>query len=174
MPPRKTAHDPFIPPQQLEILLVEDNSGDVRLMREALKEGDVYAKLHVVRDGEQALSFLRHETPHESSPQPQLVLLDLNLPRKDGREVLSEMKKDKTLQDIPVVVLSNSSRAEDIRRAYDMNAFRYVTKPSDMKSLIELGKSLERISRSARAQPKAKPPATAVKPRVRSASQKSA
>jgi two-component system, chemotaxis family, response regulator Rcp1 len=164
MPPRKRTL-----PSPIQILLVEDNPGDVRLMREALKQADLPAKLHVVRDGEQALSYLRHEQSHET----QLVLLDMNLPRKDGREVLCEMKQDTTLREIPVVMLSNSSRPEDAARAKELRASRYVTKPSDLSSLIEFGKTLECLSHDG-GQVKPKPPVSSAKRRVRSASQRSA
>lgn len=145
-------------------------------MREALKEGGVSAQLHVVRDGEQALAFLRREQPFEASPRPQLVLLDLNLPRKSGPEVLSEIRRDRALRDIPVVILSNSSRPEDVARAFDLHADGYITKPSDIKSLIEIGKAVENLVRNQEvsSRPRPRPPAPAVRPQARSAFQRSA
>jgi CheY-like chemotaxis protein len=113
----------------IEILLVEDNPGDVRLTREALKENRVINTLHVVTDGEQATAFLRHEPPYEDVPKPDLILLDLNLPKKDGREVLAEIKADQNLRSIPVVVLTTSKSEEDILKAYDLNCNCYITKP---------------------------------------------
>jgi chemotaxis family two-component system response regulator Rcp1 len=129
----------------IEILLVEDNPGDIRLMQEAFREGRLAGKLHITRDGEQALAFLRREKPYESSPRPAVILLDLNLPRKDGREVLTEIKNEQSLRQIPVVVLSTSTRAEDIRTAYDLHANCYIPKPVDLDKLIEVGKIIEQF-----------------------------
>jgi len=130
-------------PKPVEILLVEDNLGDIRLIQEAFKEGGISSHLNIVRDGEQALAFLRQEGTYSKSPRPAIVLLDLNLPRKDGREVLTEIKKDKALRQIPVVILSTSTAPEDVRRAYDLHANCYVPKPLDLEKLVQLGKSLE-------------------------------
>src|SRR5215467_14274487 len=109
-----------------EILLVEDNAGDVRLLQEAFKEGGLSCRLHITRDGEQAMAFLRQTGPYSDSPRPSFVLLDLNLPRKDGREVLAEMKRERTLRCIPVVVFSTSTNPEDINVAYHLQANCYI------------------------------------------------
>jgi two-component system, chemotaxis family, response regulator Rcp1 len=127
----------------VEILLVEDNPGDVRLTKEALKEGKVRNNLHVVDDGVKALAFLRREAPFEEVPKPDLILLDLNLPRKSGREVLEEIKQDSLLRHIPVVVLTSSQAERDIVRAYDLHANCYVTKPVDLDQFITVVKSIE-------------------------------
>jgi CheY-like chemotaxis protein len=132
-----------LPPKPVEILLVEDNPGDIRLIQEAFKEGGIFSHLNIARDGEQALAFLRQEGNYSKSPRPSIILLDLNLPRKDGREVLAEIKKDKALRQIPVVILSTSTATEDVRRAYDLHANCYVPKPLDVEKLVQLGKSLE-------------------------------
>lgn len=116
----------------VEILLVEDNPGDVRLTREALSDAKVANNLHVVEDGVEALDFLRRNGNHSSKPRPHLVLLDLNLPRKDGREVLEEMKSDHKLKRIPVIVLTTSDSDEDVLRAYDLHVNAYITKPLDL------------------------------------------
>jgi CheY-like chemotaxis protein len=129
--------------KKIEVLLVEDNPGDIRLLQEAFKEGDVSSHLNVTRDGEQAMAFLRQEGAYSKSPRPAYILLDLNLPRKDGREVLAEIKKDDTLRQIPVVILTTSTNPEDVRRAYDLHANCYVPKPLDIDKLVELGKSLD-------------------------------
>jgi CheY-like chemotaxis protein len=138
MPNRK-----IIPRKPVEILLVEDNPGDIRLIQEAFKEGGLSSHLNIARDGEQALSFLRQEGKFEKSPRPAFIILDLNLPRKDGREVLSEIKKEKSLRQIPVVILSTSTSVEDVSRAYDLHANCYIPKPLDVERLMQLGKSLE-------------------------------
>jgi two-component system, chemotaxis family, response regulator Rcp1 len=127
----------------VEILLVEDNPGDVRLTQEALKEGKVRNRLHVVGDGVEALAFLRRQGEYANAPRPDLILLDLNLPRKDGREVLAEIKADEHLARIPVVVLTSSGAEQDILRTYDLNANCYVTKPIDLKQFIEVVKQIE-------------------------------
>jgi chemotaxis family two-component system response regulator Rcp1 len=127
----------------VEVLLVEDNPGDVRLTREALKEGTVRNNLHVARDGVEALAFLRRQGEHAGVPRPDLILLDLNLPRKDGREVLTEIKEDASLRQIPVVVLTSSQAEEDIRRAYDLHANCYITKPVDLDRFINVVRSIE-------------------------------
>jgi CheY-like chemotaxis protein len=128
-----------------EVLLVEDNPGDIRLVQEAFKEGGFPCKLHVTRDGEQAMAFLHQEPPYADSPRPTLILLDLNLPRKDGREVLSEIKHEEGLRKIPVMVMSTSTRAEDIDKAYDLHANCYIPKPVDVEGLVELGRLIERF-----------------------------
>jgi len=131
------------PSRPIEVLLVEDNPGDVRLTREALKEGKVRNHLHVAADGVEALAFLRREGPHGDAPRPDLILLDLNLPRKSGREVLEEIKADPSLRLIPVVILSSSEAEQDILRAYDLHANCYVTKPVDLDRFITVVKSIE-------------------------------
>lgn len=127
----------------IEILLVEDSPGDVRLTLEALKEGRVRNNVHVARDGVEAMAFLRQEKPFSDKPRPDLILLDLNMPRKDGREVLAEIKSDEALKLIPVVVLTTSSSEEDVLRSYDLHANCYITKPVDMDQFISVVRSLE-------------------------------
>ena len=127
----------------IEILMVEDNPGDVRLTVEALKEGKVRNKLHVVEDGVEAMAFLRGEGEYADAPRPDLILLDLNLPKKDGREVLAEIKGDPNLRRIPVVVLTISEANEDILKTYDLHANCYVTKPVDLDQFIVVVKSVE-------------------------------
>ena len=122
----------------IEILLVEDNPGDERLTREALREGKVYHKLHWVKDGVQAMEFLKQRGQYAKSPRPDIILLDLNLPKKDGREVLEEIKSDGSLRTIPVVVLTTSEAEEDILRSYRLHANAYVTKPVDFDRFIEV------------------------------------
>ena len=129
----------------IEILLVEDNPGDVRLTREALKEGKVYSNLHTVKDGVEAMEFLRRQGKHTSAPRPDIILLDLNLPRKDGREVLEEIKSDESLKRIPVVVLTTSKAEEDVLRTYNLHANCYVTKPVDLEKFIVVVKSIDRF-----------------------------
>jgi len=127
----------------VEILLVEDNPGDVRLTREALREGTVPSNLHVAHDGVEALAFLRREGSHRDAVRPDLILLDLNLPRKDGRQVLEEIKTSPELRSIPVVVLTSSQAEQDIARAYDLHANCYVTKPVDLDQFISVVRSIE-------------------------------
>ena len=127
----------------IEILLVEDNPGDVRLTIEALKEGKVSNRLSVARDGVEALAFLRRVGPHANAVRPDLILLDLNLPRKDGREVLAEIKEDSHLRRIPVVVLTTSKAEEDILRTYDLHANCYITKPVDLEQFISVVRSID-------------------------------
>ncbi|RLC93997.1 MAG: response regulator [Chloroflexi bacterium] len=127
----------------IEILLVEDNPGDVRLTREGLKEGKMRNNLHVVEDGEEALAFLRKEGRYEDAPSPDLILLDLNLPKKDGRELLADIKGDENLKRIPVVILTTSKAHEDILRTYDLHANCYITKPVDLEQFINVVKSIE-------------------------------
>jgi CheY-like chemotaxis protein len=127
----------------IEILLIEDNPADVRLTREALKEGKVRNTLSVVQDGVEALRFLRREGPHALASRPDLILLDLNLPRKDGREVLAVIKEDADLRRIPVVILTTSSAEQDILRTYNLHANCYITKPLDMDQFIKVVKSIE-------------------------------
>jgi len=127
----------------VEILLVEDNPGDERLTREALREGKVYHNLHWVTDGVQAMEFLRRQGKYASVPRPDIVLLDLNLPKKDGREVLEEIKTDEDLKRIPVVVLTTSKAEEDVLRTYNLHANCYVTKPVDLEKFIVVVKSID-------------------------------
>ena len=127
----------------VEILLVEDSPGDVRLTMEALKEAKVLNNLSVAADGIEALAFLKHEGAFAKAPRPDVVLLDLNLPKKDGREVLAEIKADPNLRRIPVVVLTTSRAEEDIIRAYDLHANCYITKPVDFKQFLEVVQSIE-------------------------------
>ena len=125
------------------ILLVEDNPADVRLTREVLSEGRLVNALHVVGDGEQAMDFLRQRHKHASSPRPHLILLDLNLPRKDGREVLAEIKSDPDLRLIPVVVLTTSRSDRDILESYKLHANCYITKPVDLIQFMDVLRSIE-------------------------------
>lgn len=127
----------------VEILLVEDNPGDVRLTIEALKEGKVRNNLSVVKDGVEALAFLRREGTFAGATRPDLILLDLNLPKKDGREVLAEIKDDGVLRRIPVVVLTTSKAEEDILRTYDLHANCYITKPVDLEQFISVVRSID-------------------------------
>ena len=127
----------------IDILLVEDNPGDVRLTREGLKESRVPSTLHVVEDGVRALAFLRREGEYARKPRPDIILLDLNLPKKDGREVLEEIKSDTSLRRIPVVVLTTSTSQEDVQKTYDLHANSYVTKPADLEQFIQVVKSLD-------------------------------
>lgn len=127
----------------VRILLVEDNAGDVRLTREALLEGRVANELMVAADGVEALAMLRREGVHSGAARPDLILLDLNLPKKDGREVLHEIKTDPALMRIPVVVLTTSKAEEDIVRTYDLHANCYVTKPVDFDKFVSVIKSID-------------------------------
>lgn len=127
----------------IEILLVEDNPGDVRLTQEVLKEGKVHNTLSIVENGVEAISFLKKENEYKDAPTPDLILLDLNLPKKDGREVLLDIKKDTDLKKIPVVVLTTSQAEEDILNVYDLNANCYVSKPVDLGQFIDVVKSIE-------------------------------
>ena len=127
----------------IQVLLVEDNPGDVRLTKEALKEGKLLNQLTVVGDGVEALSFLRKEGKYADALQPELILLDLNLPKKDGREVLAEIKADPKLRRIPVVVLTTSSAEEDVLKIYDLHANCYITKPVDLEQFMAVVKSIE-------------------------------
>jgi chemotaxis family two-component system response regulator Rcp1 len=127
----------------VEILLVEDNPGDVRLTQEAFKEGRVLNKLHVTRDGVEAMEFLRQKGKYAKAPRPDLILLDLNLPEKDGCEVLAEIKADKDLKRIPVVILTVSQAEEDILKSYNLNANCYIIKPIDLEQFIRAVKLIE-------------------------------
>ncbi len=127
----------------IEILLVEDNPGDADLAREALENSKLHNQLHVVGDGEKAMSFLRQQGPYADAPRPDLILLDLNLPKKDGREVLAEIKADKHLRRIPVVILTTSRAEEDIIKSYDLHANCYISKPIDLNQFLHVVKSIE-------------------------------
>ena len=127
----------------VHVLLVEDNPGDVRLMREALRNGDPAKRLDAVEDGEEALAYLRRLHPYSQVPKPDLIFLDLNLPKKDGREVLSEIKQDDALRRIPVVVLTTSEAERDILRVYDLHANCYVKKPTDLDEYMEVIRACE-------------------------------
>lgn len=129
----------------INILLVEDNPADVRLTCEALTEAKVLNTLHLTADGVAALAFLRREGRHADSPRPDLILLDLNLPKKDGREVLAEIKTDDELKLIPVVILSTSSAEEDVVRTYNLHANAYVTKPVDFKQFLRVIRAIEQF-----------------------------
>ncbi len=129
--------------QPIEVLLVEDSPGDVRLTKEALKDAKVQIRLHVAQDGTEAMEFLRGEGKHSSAPRPDLILLDLNLPKKDGREVLQEIKESATLQSIPIVILTTSASDEDIMRSYKLHANCYITKPVDLKGFLTVVKSID-------------------------------
>lgn len=131
------------PGDPVEILLVEDNPGDVRLTQEVLKEGKVSNNLHVAVDGVEALEFLRGEGKFPDAVRPDIILLDLNLPKKDGREVLEEIKNDPTLKRIPVVILTTSGAETDIVRTYDLHANCYITKPVDLDQFIRVVKYIE-------------------------------
>jgi two-component system, chemotaxis family, response regulator Rcp1 len=127
----------------IEILLVEDNPGDARLTLEAFKEGKVFNNLTVVGDGVEAMAYLRREGQYANSVQPDLILLDLNLPKKDGREVLAEIKSDERIRNIPVIVLTTSAAEEDIARAYSRHANCYITKPVDLDQFLHVVQSIE-------------------------------
>ncbi len=129
---------PHHPDNAIDILLVEDNPGDVRLTREAFKESRGTNSLNVVEDGAEALAFLNHQGKYNNAPTPDLILLDLNLPKKDGREVLEEIKNDKALRRIPVVVLTTSSAAEDVFNMYQRHANCYIKKPIDFEDFVNV------------------------------------
>jgi CheY-like chemotaxis protein len=131
------------PYKPIQILLVEDSPTDVLMTRAALESSKLLLNLHVVEDGEQALAFLHRENMHANAPRPDLILLDLNLPRKDGREVLAAVKADDQLKVIPVVVLTTSKAEEDILKAYGLHANCYITKPIDFGSFTEVVRSIE-------------------------------
>jgi chemotaxis family two-component system response regulator Rcp1 len=127
----------------IEVLLVEDNPADVRLTQEALKEGHVMNHLNAVSDGVEAMEFLRREGKYAQAPRPDLILLDLNLPRKNGREVLEEIKSDPVLRRIPVMVLTTSKADQDLERAYALHANCYITKPVDLEQFLNVVRSIE-------------------------------
>jgi chemotaxis family two-component system response regulator Rcp1 len=127
----------------IEILLVEDNAGDVRLTREALKEGKMLNNLQVAGDGVEALAYLKQAGKYAKAVRPDIILLDLNLPRKDGRELLADIKTDPNLRRIPVVILTTSKAEEDILKTYDLHANCYITKPVDLDQFMTVVKSVE-------------------------------
>ena len=127
----------------VEILLVEDNPGDVRLTQEAFKEGKLINNLSVVGDGVEAMAFLRKEEKYADVPRPDLILLDLNMPKKDGREVLAEIKKDPDLKHIPVIILTTSQAEQDILKSYNLHANCYITKPVDLDQFNAVVKSIK-------------------------------
>jgi len=127
----------------IEILLVEDNPGDATLTMEGLKDGKLANRVHLAEDGVEAMAFLYRDGKYADSPRPDLILLDLNLPRKDGRQVLEEIKADEDLKRIPVVVLSTSSAEEDIIKSYDLHANCYVSKPVNLMEFMKIVKSIE-------------------------------
>ncbi|MDM8535378.1 response regulator [Desulfobacterales bacterium HSG17] len=129
--------------QSINILLVEDNPGDIRLTQEALKEGKILNTLHVAEDGVKAMAFLLREGQYSNAVRPDLILLDLNLPRKDGREVLAEIKNHEELKRIPVVVLTTSQSEEDILNTYNLHANCYISKPVDLDSFLNVIQSIE-------------------------------
>jgi chemotaxis family two-component system response regulator Rcp1 len=127
----------------VDILLVEDNEGDARLAIEAMRDSKIRNTLHHVSDGEEAMAFLRKEGKYAKAPRPDLVLLDLNLPKKDGRQVLAEIKNDDALKRIPVVILTVSSAEEDILKSYNLHANCYITKPIDLSQFMKVVRSVE-------------------------------
>ena len=127
----------------IEVLLVEDDEGDVLMTREALDEGKVFNRLNVVGDGVEAIAYLRREDRYAEVTRPDLVLLDLNLPKRDGRQVLEEVKADPELRRIPIVVLTTSEADEDVLRSYDLHANAYVTKPVDFDRFVEVIRQID-------------------------------
>ena len=127
----------------IEVLLVEDDAGDVLMTREALHEGRVFNRLNVVGDGVEALAYLRRAGEYADAVRPDLVLLDLNLPKRDGRQVLEEVKADPDLRRIPIVVLTTSEAEEDVLRSYDLHANAYVTKPVDFDRFVEVIRQID-------------------------------
>jgi CheY-like chemotaxis protein len=131
------------PVRPIEVLLVEDDEGDVLMTREALEEGKVINRLSVVGDGVEAVEYLRQEGPHSDATRPDLILLDLNLPKKDGRQVLEDVKNDEDLRRIPVIVLTTSAADEDVLRSYDLHANAYITKPVDFDRFVDVVRQID-------------------------------
>lgn len=127
----------------VDILLIEDNPGDVRLTQETLHKSKLYNTLSVVPDGVEAMAFLRQEGPYANSPRPDIILLDLNLPKKDGHEVLEEVKADPNLKSIPIVILTTSADEKDVLMTYNLHANCYITKPVDLDQFVTIVKSIE-------------------------------
>ena len=130
-------------PKTATILLVEDNPGDAELAREALENSKFINQLHVAEDGVQAMAFLHRQEPYTDAPRPDIILLDLNLPKKDGREVLAEIKSDEKLKTIPVVILTSSKADEDVIRSYELHANCYITKPLDISRFFDVVKNIK-------------------------------
>jgi CheY-like chemotaxis protein len=135
--------DTCAPIRPIDILLIEDNPGDIDLAREALGMGKLHNSLHVVQDGVAAMEFLRKTGKYAKLPRPDLIILDLNLPKKDGRQVLAEIKLDEDLKRIPVVILTTSRAEEDVLKSYNLHANCYITKPIDMKQFLHVVQSIE-------------------------------
>ena len=129
----------------IQLLLVEDSPTDVELTREALQDAKIANELHHVEDGEQAMAYLRHEPPHVNKPRPDVIMLDLNLPRKDGREVLQEIKQDEDLRSIPVIVLTTSAAGEDVKHAYSNHVNAYIQKPINFDQFTQTVRSFEQF-----------------------------
>ncbi len=129
--------------KSIDILLVEDNPGDVMLVEEALSDSKVRNRLHVVSDGEQAMEFVRREGTHAGAPRPDLILLDLNLPKKSGREVLREVKTHPDLKSIPVIVLTSSKSDDDVVKSYELHANAYILKPVDFHQFMKIMRAIE-------------------------------
>ena len=129
--------------EPIEVLLVEDSPGDVRLTLEAFKDAKMHVSLHVASDGAEAMAYLNREGEHANAPRPDLILLDLNLPKKDGREVLQEIKESPTLKSIPVVILTTSASEADILRSYLLHANCYITKPVDLDGFLKVVHSID-------------------------------
>jgi CheY-like chemotaxis protein len=129
--------------KSIDILVVEDSKGDIGLIEEVFEDAKIMNNLHIAEDGEEAIAFLRGEGQFAGAPRPDIILLDLNLPKKDGREVLEEVKGDEELRNIPVVVLTTSKAEEDILRSYNLHANAYITKPVDFDQFIKVVKSIE-------------------------------
>jgi len=127
---------------RIDVLLVEDNPGDVRLTREAFREANASIRLHVASDGVEAMAFVRQEAPHADAPRPDLILLDLNLPKMDGREVLAQIKRDDHLKTIPTIILTTSGAQADILRSYQLHANAYVSKPLQLDTFQSLVSSI--------------------------------
>jgi chemotaxis family two-component system response regulator Rcp1 len=127
----------------IEVLLVEDSPGDVRLTREALKDAKMHISLKVVSDGAEAMAYVKREGKYADAPRPDLILLDLNLPKKDGRDVLKEIKESETLKSIPVVILTTSASQADVERSYKLHANCYITKPVDLQGFIKVVQSID-------------------------------
>jgi len=127
----------------IDILIVEDNAGDARLIKEVLNDNKIYNSLYIARDGVEALDFLFRRGKHTDSPRPDLIILDLNLPKKDGREVLAEIKSDSVLRHIPIVIMTISQAEEDILKSYNLHANCFITKPIDLNQFIRVVKSIE-------------------------------